>query len=126
MKHDVSHFQKILVIDTTNRETINVALILRGDPIIKSAKTRAQHLQKLTAEILDENNLTAKDLDAVAVLQGPGSYTGTRIGITTANIYGWLYNLPIIEIPLNSFDEALKQLKDREQFSVAKQADALY
>ena len=35
-------------------------------------------------DLLKENNLTANDLDAVAVSMGPGSYTGLRIGVSLA------------------------------------------
>ena len=35
-------------------------------------------------EVLDEKRLTVKDLDAVCVGKGPGSYTGLRVGVSTA------------------------------------------
>lgn len=44
----------------------------------------ASLLSVFIEEILKENNLLAKDLDAIAISMGPGSYTGLRIGVSTA------------------------------------------
>lgn len=49
-------------------------------------------------EILKKNNLTAKDFDAVALSSGPGSYTGLRIGSSTAKGFCFGANIPLIEI----------------------------
>lgn len=48
--------------------------------------------------LLKNNNLSKKDLTQIAVNIGPGSYTGVRIGVTTANSIAFALNLPIIEI----------------------------
>ena len=43
-------------------------------------------------------NLTAKDIDKIIVVNGPGSFTGIRIGITIAKVYAWSLNIPITTI----------------------------
>jgi tRNA threonylcarbamoyladenosine biosynthesis protein TsaB len=48
--------------------------------------------------LLRELALSVNDLDAVAVAQGPGSYTGVRIGVTTAKTIAWSRNLPLIGV----------------------------
>jgi len=48
--------------------------------------------------LLKNNNFSKKDLTQIAVNIGPGSYTGVRIGVTTANSIAFALNLPIIEI----------------------------
>jgi tRNA threonylcarbamoyladenosine biosynthesis protein TsaB len=47
-------------------------------------------------ELLAKNNLNLKDLGAVIVFRGPGSFTGLRIGVTVANTIGYSLNIPVI------------------------------
>ncbi|MGA2666821.1 MAG: tRNA (adenosine(37)-N6)-threonylcarbamoyltransferase complex dimerization subunit type 1 TsaB [Patescibacteria group bacterium] len=51
-----------------------------------------QNIQK----ILSKHRIKITDLKAIAVNQGPGSYTGTRVGITLANALGWSLRIPVI------------------------------
>ena len=48
--------------------------------------------------MFNENNLSAKDTDKIIVIDGPGSLTGIRIGITIAKVYAWSLNIPITTI----------------------------
>lgn len=48
--------------------------------------------------LLRNNNFSKKDLTQIAVNIGPGSYTGVRIGVTTANTIAFALNIPIVEI----------------------------
>lgn len=53
----------------------------------------AEVLHKYVDTLLNENNFTLSDLNAIAVSNGPGSYTGLRIGLSAAK--GWCYALHI-------------------------------
>ena len=46
--------------------------------------THSQTLMVMAQDLLKQLNLTAKDMDAVAVAAGPGSFTGVRIGVASA------------------------------------------
>ena len=61
-------------------------------------KSHASRLTVFIDEILKEQNLSISDLDAVAVSQGPGSYTGLRIGVSTAKGLCYGASLPLIAI----------------------------
>lgn len=39
--------------------------------------------------LFEKNNLTAKDIDKIIVVNGPGSFTGIRIGVTIAKVYAY-------------------------------------
>jgi hypothetical protein len=40
-------------------------------------------------KLLKENNLKAKDIGEFTAHPGPGSFTGIKMGVTTANIFNW-------------------------------------
>ena len=50
-------------------------------------------------EMLDETSLTPRDLHAVGVSVGPGSYTGLRIGVSTAKGFCYALGIPLVAVP---------------------------
>ena len=48
--------------------------------------------------MFNNNQLEARDIDKIIVVNGPGSFTGIRIGITIAKVYAWSLNIPITTI----------------------------
>lgn len=60
--------------------------------------SHAEKLHVFIDEILAENQLTYNDLSAIAVSQGPGSYTGLRIGISAAKGLCYALNIPLIAV----------------------------
>ncbi len=61
-------------------------------------KSHASSLTVLIAEVLKETGIRTGDLDAVAVSKGPGSYTGLRIGVSTAKGISYASSIPLIGI----------------------------
>ena len=91
---------KILSI-TTATNHLSVALN-DGDKIFEKNeedhRNHSEHLDPLINELLKENNLTLKDIDRFAVAEGPGSYTGLRIGITTAKMFASILNKDLVGV----------------------------
>ena len=57
---------------------------LLGEITLNTKNTHSEKLMPLVKHLLDELALSVNDLDAIAVTQGPGSFTGLRIGMATA------------------------------------------
>lgn len=61
-------------------------------------KSHATMLSIYVNQIFNETGITAKQLSAVAVSQGPGSYTGLRIGVSLAKGICYAANVPLIAV----------------------------
>ncbi|MEG0924629.1 MAG: tRNA (adenosine(37)-N6)-threonylcarbamoyltransferase complex dimerization subunit type 1 TsaB [Anaerovoracaceae bacterium] len=92
----------ILAIETTGPFG-SVALINENEEIIsKSSDERMNHLRDLmpmAQEIIDETGIKKSQLTAVAASIGPGSFTGIRIGVSTARAVAQALELPCISVP---------------------------
>ena len=104
----------ILNIETSTKNcSVSVALNGKSIAVKEIAEAGFSHAEKLHVffeDILKENNLTFKNLSAIAISQGPGSYTGLRIGVSSAK--GLCYSL---DIPLIAID-TLQSLASRVKF----------
>lgn len=91
----------ILQIETAT-QVCSIALSANGDTImsrdVDEPNVHAARLTLLIAEVMHANGLSYSDLAAVAVSKGPGSYTGLRIGVSTAKGLCYAADLPLIGI----------------------------
>lgn len=92
----------ILNIETAAKNC-SVALANEGRVILckEIADKDYSHAEKLhffIDEIISETGITYQDLSAVAVSQGPGSYTGLRIGVSAAKGLCYALNIPLIAV----------------------------
>ena len=92
----------ILNIETATK---NCSVALAKEGVVTAIKEIAEenfsHAEKLhvfIVALLEENKITFQDVDAVAVSQGPGSYTGLRIGVSSAKGLCYALNIPLIAI----------------------------
>lgn len=91
----------ILLIDTSTR-TCSVALS-NDEQILaikeeKDTQSHAKLLHPFIDEVFNSTNKEIKDLDAVVVAGGPGSYTGLRIGMSCAKGICYALDLPFIVV----------------------------
>lgn len=91
----------ILNIETATR-SCSVALADKGGVItVRESHTGNVHSALVLSfidDVLKGNNLMPEDIDAVAVSMGPGSYTGLRIGVSTAKGFCYATGRPIISV----------------------------
>lgn len=92
---------RILYIDTSS-SYLYTGIVCDGKLISEVQENLQLDLSKLTlpkiAEMFSENNLKPNDIDKIIVVNGPGSFTGIRVGLTIAKVYAWSLNIPIIPI----------------------------
>ncbi|MUK88531.1 tRNA (adenosine(37)-N6)-threonylcarbamoyltransferase complex dimerization subunit type 1 TsaB [Ornithinibacillus sp. L9] len=91
----------ILSIDTSN-QSLGVAImkndIVIGEVITNIAKNHSVRLMPAIDELMKEVNITPEQLEKIVVAKGPGSYTGVRIGLTTAKTLAWALNIPVVGV----------------------------
>ena len=92
---------KYLYVDTSSNFLYSG--IVENNKILAEIKEEfGQNLSEVAlpkiVELFDKTNLKAKDINKIIVVNGPGSFTGIRIGITIAKVYAWSLNIPITTI----------------------------
>lgn len=65
---------------------------------VNNGYAHAENLTLFCEAVLHEAGLTFQQLDAIAVSQGPGSYTGLRIGLSAAKGFAFALDIPLITI----------------------------
>ncbi len=71
---------------------------LIGEILLNLEETHSQGLMPAVADLLKSCQYNPKDLEGVGVSLGPGSFTGTRIGVTTAKTLAQALSIPIVGI----------------------------
>jgi tRNA threonylcarbamoyladenosine biosynthesis protein TsaB len=86
----------------TSTAVCSVALVENGNVVaLRESLDGQNHAEKITLfidEVMKEAGVAYKDLDAVATSMGPGSYTGLRIGVSTAKGLCYAMEKPLIAI----------------------------
>lgn len=88
----------VVIIDTSDNTQIKVALRIDGKEHRRERpldRKKAQVVLPLLQELLQEHKLTLQDITAIEVNPGPGSFTGLRVGITIANTFATVLQVPI-------------------------------
>ena len=102
---------------STYDKYINIGLLKDNEIIDSEIKESEQshsiYTVPLIKKILENNNLTVKDLNQIEVINGPGSFTGVRIGVTIAKTLAYTLNIPIKTIStLEAYAVSLEKQDD--------------
>jgi tRNA threonylcarbamoyladenosine biosynthesis protein TsaB len=91
----------VLAFDTSTA-TLAVAIVRNGELLGSSVSlAERNHSLRIVSEIkelMEQCGLQGSDLDAIAVGQGPGSYTGVRIAVSAAKTLAWAWNKPLVGV----------------------------
>ena len=68
---------------------------LLAQSVCNTGLTHSQTLMVMAEDLLKNCNMTPKDVTAVAVAAGPGSFTGVRIGVAAAKGFAWGADIPL-------------------------------
>lgn len=66
--------------------------------ILETNNDHSKYLVPLINEALTSNNLKTSDVNKVFVVNGPGSFTGTRIGVTVGKTFAYSNNIKVIPV----------------------------
>ena len=105
----------LLLLDSTKTQLI-VQLAVDGKvTVTKTCDEQRQHDKNVNRLI---NELGVKKIDAIAVVTGPGSWTGIRVGLAVAKAFAYAQQIPLIELR-NQIDitEAMRKFQAGETVS---------
>lgn len=89
----------LLLAFETSAKAASVALFdgekLLGEQYQNTGLTHSQTLLAMAEAVLSQCGKTAQEVEAVAVANGPGSFTGVRIGVAAAKGFAWGNEIPI-------------------------------
>lgn len=84
---------------STYNEKIIIGLIKNNEIIQilnqETYKSHSEYIVPMIQQIINNNNITLQDLSEIIVVNGPGSFTGTRLGVTDAKMLSFTLNIPI-------------------------------
>ena len=94
---------------------------VKDKEIVKTALKHSVVTMPTIKDLIERNKLTVDDIGEIIVCNGPGSFTGVRIGVTIGKTMAFLRNIPIKVIDsllvkyiaLNSNDEAYVVIEDK-------------
>jgi tRNA threonylcarbamoyladenosine biosynthesis protein TsaB len=102
-----------IIIDSST--DISTAILANNEQIISKRTARGSALKNIHTciqEVLEAVSLQMSDINRVGVVQGPGSWTGLHVAITSAKTFAQVYDLPLIPI---SFIDALAFSAQRQE-----------
>lgn len=92
---------KVLYIDTSS-SYLYTGIVFDNTLISSIIEDLGTELSRVAlpkiVSMFEENKISPSDIDKIIVVNGPGSFTGIRVGLTIAKVFAWALNIPIIAI----------------------------
>lgn len=96
----------VLYINTSNSKEILIK-ITKGDELFEEKEEyetpRADSVIFLLQKALEKANLTPQEIDSIKVEEGPGSYTGLRVGVSIANALAFVLQRSVNDKKIGQF-----------------------
>lgn len=96
---------KILAIDTSSKyascAVLNGNLIV-SEKVLSTGLVHSKSLMPLVEDCLESANISISEIDRIACVTGPGSFTGVRIGVCAAKGLAFPFSIPCV--PVNTLD----------------------
>lgn len=109
----------ILFLDTSSENTTVKILDYKGEVLDQkiwlSKKNQSEELLFEIDRLIAKNKLSKSDIAKIIVVVGPGSYTGLRVGLSTANALAFGLNIPIFGVDDNLNSKKLKTILGSKQ-----------
>lgn len=116
---------KILALETSAK-SVSAAVVENGVPLCSTYQntglTHSRTLMPLVDGMLRAADLRCADMDLIAVAQGPGSFTGLRIGVSAAKGLAWTLELPCCGV--STLLAMAQNLRHLEGFTILCAMDA--
>jgi tRNA threonylcarbamoyladenosine biosynthesis protein TsaB len=104
---------RILAVDTST-DVCSVCIMVDGSVVAeystRSSRTHTERLMPAIEQLLSDAELGAHDLNLLAVVHGPGSFTGLRIGLSAIKGLSFALHCPVVEA--SALDMAARQIAD--------------
>ena len=116
----------ILSIESATKNC-SVALAADGEVITlkelhEEKFSHAEKLHSFILEVMESSDRNLDEIDAVAVSKGPGSYTGLRIGVSTAKGLCYALDKPLISVP--TLESLARQVELTDEGVIVPMLDA--
>ncbi len=84
--------------------------------------SHAEKLHVFIQRLLEKNNIKPTDLSAVSISQGPGSYTGLRIGVSAAKGLAYALDIPLMAV--STLEALARKVKEKDDVYIIPLIDA--
>jgi len=104
-----------LFIDTCQKEKMEIVLLnfdceIIDDQALKIERDHSEKLLPLIERFLKKNQTELERIKAIGVASGPGSFTGVRVGVATANALAYSLDIPVLSLKRKAGSKLVKRV----------------